>query len=157
MTIQINKNLDNYKEKVVFGLTAKQLIHVIIVAGICIGICLGLHRFIGIMGAAWLCFPIAAPIALNGFYEWNGLSFSESMKLRFMYMLKNRPLRYDSETESEEVIRRYRLEEEATKRAQEKKDKRKSKKQKNKDQGNKGIIKGLLGFDKKKKGDKKKA
>ena len=140
MTIQINKNLDNYKEKVVMGLTAKQLIHVIICIGICAGIVAGLHRFIGIMPAALLCFPIVAPIALNGFYEWNGLGFMESMKLRMHYMLHNQPLKYISESESEKVIEDYRLKEEQAQRNAVKKEKKKG-----------GVLLSLIGMKKNKK------
>lgn len=124
MTIQINKNLDNYKEKVVMGLTARQLIHVIICVGICALLVFVLHRFIGIMLSALICFPVVAPIALNGFYEWNGLGFVDSMKLRIAYMLNNRPLKYSSDSESELVIEEFRKKQEFEERAIAKKEKK---------------------------------
>lgn len=124
MTIQINKNLDNYKEKVVMGLTARQLIHVIICVGVCALLVFILHHFIGIMLSALICFPVVAPIALNGFYEWNGLGFVESMKLRLVYMLKNRPLIYSSDSESELVIEEFKRKQEFEERAKAKKEKK---------------------------------
>ena len=85
MIIEINKNIDNYKESVVMGLTAKQLIFSVlsIVAGG--GIVLLLYRYVGLTTSTYIAIPIVAPIALSGFYSYNGMSFMEMMKLKIHF------------------------------------------------------------------------
>ncbi len=66
MIIEINKDIDRYKESVVMGLTAKQLIFSVasVVAGG--GIVLFLYRYIGLTPSVYVAIPVAAPIALGG-------------------------------------------------------------------------------------------
>ena len=110
MIIEINKNIDNYKDSVVLGMTAKQLIFSVlsIVAGG--GIVLLLYRYVGLTTSTYIAIPIVAPIALSGFYSYNGMSFMEMMKLKIHFAFGNCPLTYVS-TESEAVIQKLRLEE----------------------------------------------
>ena len=75
MVIEINKDIDRYQESVAMGLTAKQLVFSIasvIVGG---GIVLLLYRYIGLTGSAYVAIPCVAPIALGGFYSFNGMNF----------------------------------------------------------------------------------
>ena len=79
MVIEINKDIDRYQESVAMGLTAKQLVFSIasvIVGG---GIVLLLYRYIGLTGSAYVAIPCVAPIALGGFYSFNGMNFYEYM------------------------------------------------------------------------------
>ena len=72
MVIEINKDIDRYKESVVMGLTAKQLIYSVasVVAGG--GIVLLLYPYIGLTPSVYVAVPVVAPIALGGFYSYNG-------------------------------------------------------------------------------------
>lgn len=54
-------------------------------------------------------YPVVAPIALGGFYSYNGMSFYEVMGKKFHYMFGNRALTYVS-TEGEPAIKAYELE-----------------------------------------------
>ena len=77
MVIEVNKDIDRYQESVAMGLTARQLIFSvasIIVGG---GIVLLLYKYIGLTGAAYVAVPCIAPIALEGFYSYNGMSFMQ--------------------------------------------------------------------------------
>ena len=116
MIIQINKNLDKYKETVVAGMTARQIIHLIIAGGVSVAIVFGLYRFIGITGSALCCFPPVAIIALNGFSP--DMMSSVQNRLRLMFI---KPLKYSSDTESEKVIEDYYKEQERLNAIQEKK------------------------------------
>ena len=104
MVIEINKDIDRYKESVVMGLTAKQLIYSIasVVAGG--GIVLLLYPYIGLTPSVYVAIPVVAPIALGGFYSFNGMSFYEVMGRKLRMMFVNRPLTYVS-TEREAVIK----------------------------------------------------
>ena len=112
MVIEINKDIDRYKESVVMGLTAKQLIFSVasVVAGG--SIVLLLYRYIGLTPSVYVAIPVVAPIALGGFYSFNGMSFYEVMGRKMRMLFANHPLTYVS-TEGEAVIKECRQEEAA--------------------------------------------
>lgn len=83
MVIEINKDIERYKESVVMGLTAKQLVYSVasVIAGG--GIVLLLYPYIGMTPSVYVAIPVVAPIALGGFYTYNGMSFYEVMGRKF--------------------------------------------------------------------------
>ena len=97
MVIEINKDIDKYQESVVMGLTAKQLIYSI--AAVLVGglIVLLTYKYIGLTGSAYVAIPVVAPIAMGGFYTYQGMSFYEATT-------------YIS-TEGENAIKKLRMEE----------------------------------------------
>lgn len=105
MVIEISRDIEQYKESVILGLTAKQLIYSLLSVVIGGGLVLLLYQYIGLTSSAYVAIPVVAPIALGGFYSYNGMSFNEVMK-RKLQMLFNRPLTYVS-TESEAELKRY--------------------------------------------------
>lgn len=110
MVIDINKNIDNYKETVVLGLTAKQLIYSVLSVAVGGGIVLLLYQKAGLTVSAYIAIPAVTPIALSGFYSYNGMGFMEMMKLKLHFAFGNRALAYVS-TEGEDVIRNIRQQE----------------------------------------------
>ncbi len=126
MVIEINKDIDRYKESVAMGLTAKQLIFSAASIAAGGGIVLLLYSYIGLTASVYVAIPVAAPIALGGFYSFNGMGFYEYMGRKIHMVLSNHPLVYVS-TEGEEAIREIRMEEE-TRKSAEKKGQRKTKK-----------------------------
>lgn len=130
MVIEINKDIDRYKESVVMGLTAKQLIFSVASVAAGGGIVL-LYRYIGLTPSVYVAIPVAAPIALGGFYSFNGMGFYEYMGRKMRMLFANRPLAYVS-TEGEETIREIRMEEEAGKKTDKKKSGKKKTSKKNK-------------------------
>ena len=109
MVIEINKDIERYKESVVMGLTAKQLVYSVasVIAGG--GIVLLLYPYIGMTPSVYVAIPVVAPIALGGFYTYNGMSFYEYMGRKFHYMFGNKALTYVS-TEGEPAIKAYEFE-----------------------------------------------
>lgn len=109
MVIEINKDIDRYQESVAMGLSAKQLIFSVasvIVGG---GMVLLLYRYIGLTGAAYVAIPCVAPIALGGFYSYNGMDFYEYMSRKIHFMIGNKALNFSS-TEGESVIKELQTE-----------------------------------------------
>jgi hypothetical protein len=94
MVIEVNKNIDNYKESVVLGLTARQLIFSIISLIVGGGIVLLTYPYVGL--TTYIAIPVVAPIALTGFYSYNGMTFVEMMKLKLHFAFGNRTLTYMS-------------------------------------------------------------
>ena len=106
MVIEVNKDVDRYQESVALGLSAKQLIFsaASLISGS--GIVLLLYPYIGITGSAYVAIPVVAPIALGGFYSYNGMSFYNVMQRKLHMMFGNKALVYVS-TESEATIKAY--------------------------------------------------
>jgi len=108
MVIEVNKDVDRYQESMALGLSAKQLIFsaASLISGS--GIVLLLYPYIGITGSAYVAIPVVAPIALGGFYSYNGMSFYNVMQRKLHMMFGNKALVYVS-TESEATIKAYQL------------------------------------------------
>lgn len=106
MVIEINKDIDRYQETVAMGLTAKQLLFSVASVVVGGGMVLLLYKYIGLTGAAYVAIPCVAPIALGGFYSFNGMSFYEYMGKKLHFMFHNKALPYVS-TESELAIKAY--------------------------------------------------
>lgn len=122
MIIEINKDIETYQESVVMGLTAKQLIYSVasVVAGG--GLILLLYPYVGLTIAAYIAVPVVAPIALGGFYSYNGMNFYEYIKRKIYFAFGNRAYTYVS-TENEGEITAYQNElATKTKRGKESKD-----------------------------------
>lgn len=120
MVIEISRDIERYRETAAMGLTARQLFFSaasVMVGG---GIVLLLYPLIGLTPSVYVAVPAVAPVALGGFYSYNGMNFYEFMGRKIRMMFLNRPLVYVS-TEGGEAIRRIRMEEEAEKKAGRKK------------------------------------
>ena len=128
MNIAINKDIENYKETVVLGLTARQLVFSVISVVVGGGIVLLTYRYVGLTGAAYIAIPA---IALNGFYNFQGMNFTEMMKRKMRLIFMNPPLTYISE-ESEQTIKQMRQEDEIKRKNENKKKNKKKRKRGNK-------------------------
>lgn len=127
MVIEINKDIDRYQESVAMGLTAKQLVFSAASVAVGAGIVLLLYPYIGLTGSAYVAIPCVAPIALGGFYSYNGMSFYEYMGRKLHFIFGNRALTYVS-TEGEPAVKRYKAQQSAAdKRNRKKKDRNKGK------------------------------
>lgn len=111
MVIEINKDLDKYQETVAMGLTAKQLVYSVISVAVGGSMVFILYPYIGLTGAAYVAIPVVSPIALGGFYSYNGMSFYEVMSKKIYFMFFNKTLTYVS-TEGEALIKECELEKE---------------------------------------------
>lgn len=109
MIIEVNKDIESYQESVVMGLTAKQLLFSIasvIVGGILI---LLLYPYTGLTLSVYIAIPVIAPIALGGFYTYNGMNFYEYVRRKMHFAFLNRAYTYAS-TEGEAEIIAYKNE-----------------------------------------------
>lgn len=96
MIIEINKDIDKYQESIVLGLNARQLLFS--TASVLVGgsIVLFLYKYIGLTGAAYVAVPCIAPIALQGFYSYNGMSFCEYWLKKIHFITGNKALIFSS-------------------------------------------------------------
>ena len=81
MNIEVNRDLDRFKESVILGLSLKQLIYSAIALAAGAGIVLLVYPYVGLTMAAYIAVPVVAPIALTGFYSFHGMTFVETQAL----------------------------------------------------------------------------
>lgn len=110
LIIEINKDIQKYKESVALGLTAKQLIFSLVSVAVGGMIVLLTYKYVGLTTSAYIAIPVVAPIALSGFYSINGMSFMEMLRLRMHFLFQNQALTFHS-SEGEMVITKIRQEE----------------------------------------------
>lgn len=75
--IRIPKEITEYKEKFLFGLTVRQFISVAAALAVCVPLYIFSKDYIGDDGAGWLVLLIAAPIFGFGFVKFNGMTFEK--------------------------------------------------------------------------------
>ena len=110
MHIEINRDLDLFKESVFLGLSLRQLIYSILALAAGAGIVLFVYPFVGLTVSAYIAVPVVAPIALTGFYSYHGMTFVEMMRMKLRFAGKRPTLRYESTEDDEELERLLREE-----------------------------------------------
>lgn len=77
MEVKIPKEVRQHKESVFFGLSARQFFCSALAVILAVVVYLTCYKTIGKETASWLCILIAVPVAVAGFFTYNGLSFEE--------------------------------------------------------------------------------
>lgn len=73
----IPKEIKDFKEKIVFGLTVRQLISTIITLGICVPTYIFGRPYLGDDIASWVCILVGVPSIAFGFFQKNGMVFEK--------------------------------------------------------------------------------
>ncbi len=116
MIIEINKDIEKYQESVAMGLSAKQLAYSILALGSGCIIVFLLYEKIGLTFSCYVAVPIVAPIALCGFYSYNGMGFREVFTRYMRSIFRNKALVFKA-SGYREMRAEIRAGEEAEKRA----------------------------------------
>ena len=77
MEIKIPKEVRLHKETLFLGLTARQFFCSVQAVGMAVGMYFLLKNVLGRETASWLCILSAAPLAVAGFFQYNGLTFEQ--------------------------------------------------------------------------------
>ncbi len=77
MEIKIPKEVRLHKETLFFGLSARQFFCSVLAVGMAVGVYFLLKDLLGRETASWLCILSAAPLAVAGFFQYNGLTFEQ--------------------------------------------------------------------------------
>ena len=77
MEVRINKEIKDYHESLFFGLSTRQCFCSALALGAAVGIYFGLRRFVGSEVVSWLCIVCSAPLAIAGFFTYNGMTFEK--------------------------------------------------------------------------------
>lgn len=98
------------------GLTAKQLVYSILALGSGCLIVFLLYEKIGLTFSCYVAVPIVAPVALCGFYSYNGMGFREVFMRYMRSIFRNKTLVFKS-SGYREMVSEIKAGEEAEKRA----------------------------------------
>lgn len=81
----IPREIRDFKEKLVLGLTGRQLIAVILALIICVPTYIWGRPLLGDDVASWICILAATPSLMFGFYKKNGMTFEQYVKVMFRF------------------------------------------------------------------------
>ena len=73
MEIKINKEIRTYRETIFFSLSLRQFICSILAVGVAVTLYFCLYGILGQETVSWACIVGAAPIAIAGFFQYNGM------------------------------------------------------------------------------------
>lgn len=81
--IKIPKEITEYKEKFLFGLTVRQCISVAAALTVCVPLYIFGKDFLGDDVTSWLIIVIAVPVFGFGFFRYNGMTFERFLLVFF--------------------------------------------------------------------------
>lgn len=98
MEIDVNKNIEEYRDDFFHGLSKKQTLTAAVTITLGSAIILGLTYGAGLplMSAAYIAIPFSVPVALLGFMRINGMTLPVYLK-RMMLVRKSKPYIYEAE------------------------------------------------------------
>ena len=76
MEIKIPKEVRQHKETIFFGLSVRQFVCAVLAVGTAVGVYFLLKTITGPETASWACI-VAAPVAVTGFFQYNGMTFEQ--------------------------------------------------------------------------------
>lgn len=75
--IKINKEINNYKENIFFGLTLRQFVCSAAAVAIAVGAYFVCVPILGEEAVSWICILCAVPMGAAGFIEYNGMHLEQ--------------------------------------------------------------------------------
>ena len=77
MEIKIPKEVRAHKETIFFGLSARQFICAVLAVAVAVGVYFLIKHVVGPETASWACIVAAAPVAVTGFFQYNGMTLEQ--------------------------------------------------------------------------------
>jgi hypothetical protein len=74
MEVKINREIRDYSESMLFGLSMRQFIFSVLACGVAVGIFFGFRNHLSTETVSWMCILGAIPFALIGFVKYNGMT-----------------------------------------------------------------------------------
>lgn len=74
MEIKINKEIRDYQESIIMGLSARQFLFSAAAVFVAVGVYFGLKKPLGSETVSWLCVLAAFPFAAMGFIKYHGMT-----------------------------------------------------------------------------------
>lgn len=81
--IKIPKEITDYKEKFLFGLTVRQLVSAVVALAICIPLFIFGKDYLGEDLVGWIIILVAIPIFAFGFFRYDGMPFEQFLTMLY--------------------------------------------------------------------------
>ncbi len=81
--IKIPKEITEYKEKLMFGLTVRQLISVVAALAVCVPLYIFGKDYLSDDVVGWIIMIIAIPIFAFGFFKYDGMPFEQFLLMLY--------------------------------------------------------------------------
>ena len=79
--IKIPKEITEYKEKFLFGLTVRQLVSAVVALAICVPLFIFGKDYLGEDLVGWIIILVAIPVFAFGFFRYDGMPFEKFLAL----------------------------------------------------------------------------
>lgn len=77
MEIKINKEIREYNERMIMGLTKRQTVFLILICIVSVSAFFILRDILPVDIVGWICVLVSAPFGIAGFFRYNGMSAFE--------------------------------------------------------------------------------
>ena len=81
--IQIPKEITEYKEKFLFGLTVRQLVSAVVALAICVPLFIFGKDYLGEDMVGWIIILVAIPVFAFGFFKYDGMPFEKFLAILY--------------------------------------------------------------------------
>ena len=81
--IKIPKEITDYKEKFLFGLTVRQLVSAVVALAICVPLFIFGKDYLGEDMVGWIIILVAIPIFAFGFFKYDGMPFEKFLAILY--------------------------------------------------------------------------
>ena len=79
--IKILKEITEYKEKFLFGLTVRQLVSAVVALAVCVPLFIFGKDYLGEDLVGWIIILVAIPVFAFGFFRYDGMPFEKFLAL----------------------------------------------------------------------------
>ena len=79
--IKIPKEITDYKEKFLFGLTVRQLVSAVVALAICVPLFIFGKDYLGEDMVGWIIILVAIPVFAFGFFKDDGMPFEKFLAI----------------------------------------------------------------------------
>lgn len=108
MEVKINKEIRNYTESIVLGLTLRQCFFSILACLIAVGVYFLFIDGLGLEITSWLCMISAVPFVALGFISYQGMNFEKIMiNVWRSFLMSRYPLVFRPSNLYYEILKKY--------------------------------------------------
>jgi type IV secretory pathway VirB4 component len=113
LQVEVPEEVRKYKERIMFGLTARQLIAVVAAGFICAPLYFYAKKYIPDDVLSWIIILIACPIAAFGFVKYDGMNMEQLLRVMVRFFLAPSTRKYETVNRVRETEREEKQKEEA--------------------------------------------
>ncbi|HMM32487.1 MAG TPA: PrgI family protein [Clostridia bacterium] len=86
MEVKLLKEIRNYSESILFGLSMRQFLFAALAVGCSVAVYFIFHNIMSTEAVGWLCILSALPGAFLGFFKYQGLNAEDFLRTTMRYL-----------------------------------------------------------------------